>query len=79
MSLDDSKYKNFMKNNTKNIELLGGFAPLGYIPWLVKLLPDRVIGMDKVYEAAALFSEYSKVCASVFYRYIFFNYSLILI
>ena len=63
MEYDDPKSVDLVKSLRKNIELSSAMSPLGFIPWLVKTLPGKLLGTDIVYETVEWFHRYGKVAA----------------
>jgi len=63
INLDDNKFLTFARNTNTNFELTGGYSPVAYIPWLIKILPRWITGEDLVTKNATLFANYAKVFA----------------
>ena len=61
MEYDDLKFVKLVNELNKRIELLSKFGPISFVPWMAKLLPERLLGLDVIKEIINNLLDYLKV------------------
>ena len=61
MEYDDLKFVKLVNELNKRIELLSKFGPISFVPWMAKLLPEKLLGFDVVRELVDSLLDYLKV------------------
>ncbi len=61
MEYDDPKFIKMVNDLNKRIELLSSFGPVTFIPWLTKIFPDSMTGIEVIKKELKSFMDYLEV------------------
>ena len=61
LEYDDPKFTKFVNDLNKTIEVASAMGLLGFVPWLVKVLPGKLLGADIVLGTINNFNGYAAV------------------
>lgn len=57
----DPMFVALVKDLNKTIQVGSSFGPLAFMPWIAKVLPSRILGLDTITDTIGSLCNYAKV------------------